>query len=97
MRARVRRATWLRRVRCVSSRPRRDLPQAWHADYDYVATGEITQDGNGTISYDLTEGNGKERSSESQPTCIPMNRQAERQIATGSPLAMQPGPRAFLA
>jgi hypothetical protein len=44
--------------------PRR-FPQAWHADYDYVATGEITQDGNGTLSYDLTQGNGHERSSKS--------------------------------
>lgn len=40
-------------------------PQAWHADYDYVATGEITQDGNGTLSYDLDQGNGHERSSKS--------------------------------
>ena len=36
--------------------------QAWQADYDYVATGAITQDGNGTLSYDLTDGNGKSRS-----------------------------------
>ena len=33
------------------SRTRRATLQAWHADYDYVATGEITQDGNGTIGY----------------------------------------------
>lgn len=51
-----------RKCRALRVLTRCAVPQAWHADYDYVATGEITQDGNGTLTYDLTGGNGKERS-----------------------------------
>jgi hypothetical protein len=49
----------------VHTEPAAVALQAWEADYDYVATGEITQDGNGTLSYDLSTGNGKTRSSKS--------------------------------
>jgi len=38
------------------------LWQAFSADYDYLATGSITQDGNGTLTYDLSStANGRSR------------------------------------